>query len=36
MDLKDIKGIERIVWGITGGIVKHVMDQLTEATDVFR
>lgn len=34
--VKDIDGIERIVWGITGGIVKHVMDQLTEATDVFR
>lgn len=29
-------GKDRIVWGLTGGIVKHVMDQLEEIQSVFR
>ena len=32
----DIKGNHRIVWGITGGIVRHVMDQLEEIIHDYR
>ena len=32
----DSQGKERIVWGLTGGIVRHVMGQLEEASHVFR
>ena len=35
-NVNDINGRHRIVWGITGGLVKHVMEQLGEAMDVFR
>ena len=35
-NVKDIDGNERIVWGLTGGIVRHVMSQLAEAEDVYR
>lgn len=32
----DREGNKRIVWGLTGGIVRHVMDQLLEATYEYR
>ena len=35
-NVKDKEGKDRIVWGLTGGIVRHVMDQLREATDEYR
>ncbi len=35
-NVEDTNGKHRIVWGITGGIVRHVMDQLTEITDDYR
>lgn len=35
-NVKDISEKDRIVWGLTGGIVRHVMSQLAEAEDVFR
>ena len=34
--VNDIDGNERIVWGITGGIVRHVMDQLEEIVNNYR
>lgn len=35
-NVNDINGVHRIVWGITGGIVWHVMDQLREAIETYR
>ena len=35
-NVEDIEGKHRIVWGITGGIVRHVMDQIEELIDSYR
>jgi len=35
-NVQDTNGKDRIVWGLTGGIVHHVMEQLEEAGNVYR
>ena len=35
-NVNDINGVHRIVWGITGGLVRHIMDQISEISEGYR